>query len=341
MMDDRSLRRTARRPTAHLTSALCLVAGCNLLLGIEAPDEADQPPAVNSEGGTQTHDDGSENAGSNNGENTSSNIGTDKGFAAKGDTEEPPDSDDHADKGQNGCEQGTGYCDGSTWITCDQHGEFSEREQCADWCDEDQGCVPCFGESVHCSLECRVKVALVPEAGTQTSLGWERQATVHLTPTIEPSWPTENGDNPAELALLTDQGPYVGVAGGLWFMTNTGLCHHISCKKDLGAFDSAHTSLSIQGRHPVLFAHVDEMLARSFRDILWNSFSLDTGVTAPIYWVLSGQVQATFDPDWAYVNGTVNLGGASTMDAEAATRTYQAAFEGRCSRIAPTTTTED
>lgn len=154
-------------------------------------------------------------------------------------------------------------------------------------------------------------------------------AFVMIVPTIDPAaFGVSNGPNPIDVGIFTDPSPIVGVAGALYFGTNTSLCGVIGCNTRFSALDTTFVTVNpAQGSVNIV---VDGNLfgLTAARLNIFNIFNARTSLLAQIYHVLTGQVVLQFGNGAQTVAGSLALGGSSGFSGPYVTTVYQATLTG-------------
>jgi hypothetical protein len=163
-------------------------------------------------------------------------------------------------------------------------------------------------------------------SGAPAAPPFAHRAFLYVTDLFTPDPQTTNGPNPADIGFFTldPANPFLGVAGALYFATNTSLSEAVIPTTTQGSgIDLAFVAW--EPTTQVLSVAVDETRARLG---VLNIFNATTGVTAQIHNVLAGMVEMQFSPNFANVGGTILLGGSSGFAGPGMGSEYQAQFSG-------------
>ena len=138
-----------------------------------------------------------------------------------------------------------------------------------------------------------------------------------------------NGPNPIDLGIFTDASPILGVAGALYFGSNTGFCRLIGCSTFASAIDT--TFVAIDQRQGTVNVVVDGNVfgLNTARLSIFNIFNIRTSIVAQIYNVLAGGVALQFTNGGQGISGNIVLGGSSGFGGAAVTTEYRATVNGR------------
>jgi hypothetical protein len=154
-------------------------------------------------------------------------------------------------------------------------------------------------------------------------------ATLVVVPTVDPrAIGVRNGPNPVDVAIITADSPLQGVAGALWFGTNTSFCSLIGCTTGASAIDTAVVMADARRGTVIITVDGDVFGQPTARLNVFNIFNIRTGLTAQIYHVLAGGITIQFTNGGQSVSGTIDLGGNSGFSGPAVTTEYSATFRG-------------
>jgi len=154
-------------------------------------------------------------------------------------------------------------------------------------------------------------------------------ATLVIVPTIDPqAIGVRNGPNPVDVALITTASPLQGVAGALWFGTNTSFCSLIGCTTGASAIDTTVVVADATRGTLMITVDGDVFGQPTARLNVFNIFNIRTGLTAQIYHTLAGGITIQFANGGQSVSGTIDLGGNSGFSGPAITTEYSATFRG-------------
>jgi hypothetical protein len=156
-------------------------------------------------------------------------------------------------------------------------------------------------------------------------------ATLETFVTINPAPEIDNGVNPIDVAIITDgniASPLVGVAGALWFGTNTSLCVLVSCTIGASGIDIAFVQVDAAARQVLITVDGNVFGLPAARLNTFNIYNVTSGVTAQIHNVLAGEVFIQFSNDDQSVSGTIALLGSSGFGGPTPTSQYVANFSG-------------
>ncbi len=150
-------------------------------------------------------------------------------------------------------------------------------------------------------------------SGTPAAPPFSHRTLMVVTGPITSSSQTTNGVNPLDLGLFTydPANPFLGVAGALYFATNTALSEAVIETAARGsAIDLAFVAWDPNTR--TLSVALDEINARLG---VLNIFNATTGVTAQVHNILAGTVELQFSDSFQSFSGAILLGAARALGA--------------------------
>lgn len=147
---------------------------------------------------------------------------------------------------------------------------------------------------------------------------------------ITPANQTTNGENPFDIGIFTvEASPFVGVAGALYFATNTSLSEfYLGSANQGSALDLAFVDWDPSNRELVVVLDGDNSGLPSARFGVNNIYNLTSGITAQIHNILTGGVNIQFSGDFLVIGGSILLGGSSGFGGPFVSSGYQASFSG-------------
>jgi hypothetical protein len=149
--------------------------------------------------------------------------------------------------------------------------------------------------------------------------------------TINPAPEIDNGVNPIDVAIITDgnvANPLVGVAGALWFGTNTSFCVLVNCTIGASGIDIAFVQVDTVSGQVLITVDGNVFGLPAARLNTFNIYNVTSGVTAQIHNVLGGEVFIQFSSDGQSVSGRIALLGSSGFGGPTPTSQYVADFSG-------------
>lgn len=150
-----------------------------------------------------------------------------------------------------------------------------------------------------------------------------------IVPTVDPqAIGVRNGPNPVDVALITSASPVQGVAGALYFGTNTSFCSLVGCTTGASAIDTTAVTADATRGTVMITVDGDVFGQPTARLNVFNIFNVRTGVMAQIYNILAGGITIQFADGGQSVSGTIDLGGNSGFSGPAVTTEYRATFRG-------------
>jgi len=151
-----------------------------------------------------------------------------------------------------------------------------------------------------------------------------------LTPPFNRAPETHNGVNPFDVGIFTTEAnPFDGVAGALYFATNTSLSEAVIQTADQGSnLDLAFVDWDPDTRELFVALDGDNSGLPNARLGVLNIYNSTTGVTAQIHNILTGTVSMKFSNNDADVNGNILFGGSSGFGGPFVSSEYQAEFSG-------------
>ncbi len=158
---------------------------------------------------------------------------------------------------------------------------------------------------------------------------FQQSASLFIVPTIADGT-QQNGVNPVDVAIFTNQSPIVGAAGALYFATNTSLTSLIGSNLGASAIDVAFVQVNQANRSVSIQIDGNVFGIPAARLNTLNIYNLTTGLFAQIHNILAGTVNFNLNGD--QVQGTIELGGSSGFQGPSISSLYVANFRGTRSR---------
>lgn len=156
-------------------------------------------------------------------------------------------------------------------------------------------------------------------------------ATLVVFRTINPTPEIDNGVNPIDVAIITDNNvasPLVGATGALWFGTNTSFCVLVNCTIGASAIDTAYVQFDPTRGQVLITVDGNIFGLPAARLNTFNIYNVTSGIAAQVHNVLAGQVFIQFSNAGQTVAGTINLYGSSGFAGPNLTSQYVANFSG-------------
>lgn len=179
--------------------------------------------------------------------------------------------------------------------------------------------------------QAQYSIQITGQANQAGGLGapFNLNAALVIIPTVDPQpIGVRNGPNPVDVAIITNASPLQGVAGALYFGTNTSFCSLVGCTIGASAIDTTAVTADATRGTVMITVDGDVFGQPTARLNVFNIFNIRTGVTAQIYHVLAGGITIQFADGAQSVSGTIDLGGNSGFSGPAVTTAYRATFRG-------------
>lgn len=168
-------------------------------------------------------------------------------------------------------------------------------------------------------------------SGLPASPPFNRSATLVVTPTIDPLDPslsTNNGVNPVDIGIFTDDSPIIGFAGALYFGTNTSLSSLVGSSIGASAIDVAFVEVDQSAGRVIAAIDGDVFGLPNARLNTFNIFNARDSITTQIQSVLAGTVILEFSDNGNTIAGSITIGGSSGFGGVGITTEYTATFSG-------------
>jgi hypothetical protein len=151
-----------------------------------------------------------------------------------------------------------------------------------------------------------------------------------LTAPFNPAPETNNGVNALDVGIFTITGnPFLGVAGALYFATNTSLSEAVIGTSTAGSnLDLAFVTWAPTTSELFVALDGDSSGLPHARFGVLNIYNSTTSVTAQIHNILTGTVLLQFSNNFSNVAGNILFGGSSGFGGPFVSSEYRAAFSG-------------
>lgn len=156
------------------------------------------------------------------------------------------------------------------------------------------------------------------------------QGALVIVPTQDPGseYTVQNGINIVDIGIFTNANPLLGVAGALYFGSNTALCQFLGCNTSASAIDVSYVNFDSVNQKLEVVLDGNAFGLPASRFAVFNIYNLRTSLVTQIQHILAGAVTIDFKNEGKTVSGTIELGGSSGFGGPNITTQYLAYFEG-------------